>query len=437
MADFWNATLSRKLIRLTMLGFLSALMVFLALFFLSNRLLDHYFSVSSFIYDAENPYINELNTYIEKENLSATDTVKLNEWAYKKRISHFVISRDRHLLYDSAYSEVLLPGQSEAAFLNYNWMYFHTVSFADGDADVYLYANFDTKFYFLVWMLDTFLSVCLWIVILALGIRREVSYIQQLSQSVQKIEHGSLNGTVSIKGADELGRLALGLDQMRLSLIEKEQNEKNMKAAQDHLVLGMAHDLRTPLTGLMTFLEIARKQETPEETFFYLDKAYDKSLQIRSLSDQLFDFFLINSEKQICMEEPETVEFALGDYLSELCALLQMEGFSISIQNLIWKPVQIQICTDYMGRIMDNLVSNIKKYADRSAPVELSSAYFDSEICITLKNKIAEATHFVHGTGIGTKNIKSMMEQMHGSCKIDISSEQYIISLSFPVYING
>ena len=87
-----------------MLGFLSALMVFLALFFLSNRLLDHYFSVSSFIYDAENPYINDLNIYIEKENLSATDTVKLNEWAYKKRISHFVISRDRHLLYDSAYS---------------------------------------------------------------------------------------------------------------------------------------------------------------------------------------------------------------------------------------------------------------------------------------------------------------------------------------------
>ena len=417
-----------------MLGFLSALMVFLALFFLSNRLLDHYFSVSSFIYDAENPYINDLNTYIEKENLSATDTVKLNEWAYKKRISHFVISRDRHLLYDSAYSEVLLPGQSEAAFLNYNWMYFHTVSFADGDADVYLYANFDTKFYFLVWMLDTFLSVCLWIVILALGIRREVSYIQQLSQSVQKIEHGSLNATVSVKGADELGRLALGLDQMRLSLIEKEQNEKNMKSAQDKLVLGMAHDLRTPLTGLMTFLEIARKQETPEETFFYLDKAYDKSLQIRSLSDQLFDFFLINSEKQIHLEEPESAESALGDYLSELCALLQMDGFSVSIEHLSWEPMQIQICTDYMGRIMDNLVSNIKKYADQESPVMLFSSYTDSGICITLKNRISIPNQFVHGTGIGTKNITSMMEQMHGSCNISITETDYAISLFFPSY---
>ena len=437
MANFWNATLSRKLIRLTLLGFFSALTVFLALFFLCNRLLDHYFSVSSFIYDAEAPYIDELNTYIEKENLSATDTVKLNEWAYKKRISHFVISRERHLLYDSAHSEVLIPGQSEAAFLNYNWMYFHTVSFADGDADVYLYANFDTKFYFLVWMLDTFLSVCLWIIILAIGIRKEVSYIQLLSQSVQKIEQGSLNAVISVKGTDELGQLALGLDQMRLSLIEKEQNEKNMKTAQDKLVLGMAHDLRTPLTGLITFLEIARKQDSKEDNITYLEKAYDKSLQIRSLSDQLFDFFLINSEKQICMEEPEIAEFTLGDYLSELCALLQMDGFSISIQNLVWKPVHVQICTDYMGRIMDNLVSNIKKYADRNAPVEFSSAYSDSEICITLKNRIAKPRYYVHSTGIGTKNIKSMMVQMHGSCKIDISQEQYSISLSFPTCLNG
>ena len=437
MANFWNATLSRKLIRLTLLGFFSALTVFLALFFLCNRLLDHYFSVSSFIYDAEAPYIDELNTYIEKENLSATDTVKLNEWAYKKRISHFVISRERHLLYDSAHSEVLIPGQSEAAFLNYNWMYFHTVSFADGDADVYLYANFDTKFYFWVWMLDTFLSVCLWIIILAIGIRKEVSYIQLLSQSVQEIEQGSLNAVISVKGTDELGQLALGLDQMRLSLTEKEQNEKNMKTAQDKLVLGMAHDLRTPLTGLITFLEIARKQDSQEDNITYLEKAYDKSLQIRSLSDQLFDFFLINSEKQICMEEPEIAEFTLGDYLSELCALLQMDGFSISIQNLVWKPVHVQICTDYMGRIMDNLVSNIKKYADRNAPVEFSSAYSDSEICITLKNRIVEPRHCVHSTGIGTKNIKSMMVQMHGSCEIDISQEQYSISLSFPTYPNG
>lgn len=59
LADFWNASLGRKLTRLTLLGFFSALLLFLALFFLGNRLLDDYFSTSAFIYNAEVPYIQE------------------------------------------------------------------------------------------------------------------------------------------------------------------------------------------------------------------------------------------------------------------------------------------------------------------------------------------------------------------------------------------
>ena len=432
MADFWNASLGRKLTRLTLLGFFSALLLFLALFFLGNRLLDNYFSTSAFIYNAEIPYIRELKHYIEEEHLSATDTSKLDEWFQKKHLSHFTVSRERNLIYDSAYSDVMSMGHARADFLNYNWMYFHTVTFSDGDADVYIYADYDTKFYLLLWMLDTFVSICLWILIFTFGVRKEVAYIQQLSQSVQKIELGSMDCEVMVKGKDELGRLAMGLDRMRQALIEKEHNEQVMKAAQDKLVLGMAHDLRTPLTGLMTFLEIARKQIRQEDTISYLDKSYDKALQIRSLSDQMFDFFLINSEEQIQLEEPESAESALGDYLSELCALLQMDGFSISIEHLSWEPMQIQICTDYMGRIIDNLISNIKKYADQESPVILFSSYTDSCICITLKNRIAIRNQFVHGTGIGTKNIKSMMEQMHGSCNISISETDYAISLLFP-----
>ena len=144
LADFWNASLGRKL---TLLGFFSALVLFLALFFLGNRLLDDYFSTSAFIYNAEVPYIQELEHYIEEEHLYATDTSRLDEWFQRKHLSHFTISRENSLIYDSTYSDVMSLGQARADFLNYNWMYFHTVTFADGDADVYIYADYDTKFY--------------------------------------------------------------------------------------------------------------------------------------------------------------------------------------------------------------------------------------------------------------------------------------------------
>ena len=91
---------------------------------------------------------------------------------------------------------------------------------------------------------------------------------------------------------DELAKLAQGLDIMRKMLVYREEKEHEMRVAQDKLVLGMAHDLRTPLTGLMTYIEILRKQENEGKVSReYIDKAFDKIFQIRALSDQMFEYF--------------------------------------------------------------------------------------------------------------------------------------------------
>lgn len=421
------------MIQLLLLGFSAAVAIFLILFFVGNALLSDYFSGSDFIYNAETAYIKELSAFVKEENIAATDTSRLGEWAHKKGISRFTISRNRVLIYDSTYSDTVILGQAEAEYLHYNWQYFHSVLFSDGYADVYIYADYEIKFYIFFYMFAAILSMSVWIILFTFCIRKEVKYIQQLSYSVTQIELGALNSEISVKGNDELATLARGLDQMRLALIEKEEKEKQMRAAQDKLVLGMAHDLRTPLTGLMTFLEIAKKQPVLKECINYIDKAYTKTTQIRDLSDRLFEFFLINSEQPMKLEAPENVEYVLGEYLSELCGLLETDGYSVSIDNLYWEPVQIQICTDYMGRIIDNLVSNIKKYSDPYKPILLSSKYSSTYVSITIQNKPAQPDLYVHGTGIGVKNIQSMMSQMNGSCNDDMKTNLYTITLHFPI----
>lgn len=433
MDKFWGKTLTRKLIRLLLIGFGIAVIVFFVLLKIANTFLSEYFFSSDYIYESETAYIEELEDFVAKENLAATDTERLGEWAHKKGIHQFTISRDRILIYDSTYSDSIILSDAESESLHYNWQYFHSVEFADGHADVFIYADYEMKFYVLSYIAIAFLSVLIWILIFALGIRKEVKYIQQLSTGVEKIGAGALDYVVPIKGTDELGDLARGLNQMRLALVEKQENERKMKAAQEKLVLGMAHDLRTPLTGLMTFLEIAKKQQDLKECNEYINKAYSKTLQIRDLSNQLFDFFLINSESPMKLETPETVEYALGEYLSELYGLLEMEHFLVSVEELYWEPVEVQISTDYVGRIIDNLVSNIKKYADPSMPVVLSSKYTESYVSITIRNTPAEPDRFVHGTGIGIKNVHMMMAQMRGLANVNIESASYAITLSFPI----
>lgn len=133
------------------------------------------------------------------------------------------------------------------------------------------------------------------------------------------------------------------------------------------------------------------------------------------------------------MEAPEDIAYALGEYLSELCGLLEMDGYSVSTEHLEWKPVQIQICTDYMGRIIDNLITNIKKYASPDTPVRLSSAYHSSLAGITIENTSVQPSPHVHGTGIGVKNIYSMMARMNGTCSVESKAGRYSITLAFPI----
>lgn len=421
------------MIRLFFLGFAIATIVFIFLFYIGDDLLTEYFSQSDFLYKAQHAYLKELDNLIQKENIAATDISRLREWVNQKKLRHFTVSRNRILLYDSSYSENIILGQTESEALHYNWQYFHTVAFSDGNADVYIDANYEMKYYLIFYIIVAILCVFIWIIPFVFGIRKEVKYIQELNRNVAQIELGTMDCIIPIKGKDELGSLAYGLNQMRISLIEKEKQEKQLKSAQDKLVLSMAHDLRTPLTGLMAFLEIAKKQQTLEECNNYIRKAYVKAGQIRDLSNQLFDFFLINSEQSIKLESPENVEYALGEYLSELYALLAMENYQISIDNLYWKSVQIQICPDYIGRIIDNLVSNIKKYADPCVPIKLTSKYDTAFVYISVQNKTAQSNHYVNGTGIGVKNVYAMMSQMNGTCNVKIEPDNYTITLSFPI----
>ncbi len=428
-----NKTLTGKMVRLLLLGFFAAVFVFTAILWIGGEALDYYFIESDLIYKAEEKYIDDLSHYVEKRNIPATDTDSLSAWSRKKGVTRLMVSRKRVLLYDSAYPDTVIFGEAETVALHRFWPYFYTVSFADGEADVYIDADYKARYRLLLYVLDVVVSMSVWLLFFVLGIRKEVKYIQQLSRCVAKIEFGTLDSEIPVRGRDELASLAGGLNQMRLALVEKEKNEKQLKAAQDELVLGMAHDLRTPLTGLMSFLEIAKKQQAHSNCINYIEKAYAKSVQIRDLSNRLFEFFLIDTQQPLRLEDPEDAEYALGEYLSEFCGRLEADGFVVSIEQLHWEAVRIQICTDYMGRIIDNLASNLKRYADRTAPVELSAAYPSSCINIAIRNKFARPDQYVHGTGIGVKNIRSMMLQMNGRCRVDISPEYYSITLSFPV----
>ncbi len=414
-------------------GLAAGIFIILFLYLGSLNLLQHYFCFSGYFRDEEVNRIKELQRYVADNRISAADSRKLKKWAKERNILEFTISREEWLVFNFSYTEEVSPGSIEIN--RQGWKSYYTVIFQDGKADVYIYEGYDKKYYYALFVVSVIAGVAVCIGIFIFGIREDITYIQQLKKEIDIISVGNLDKSVTIKGNDEISQLAYGLDQMRQKLNEKKQLENELRTAQEKLVLGMSHDLRTPLTGLITYMEILKKQEQEgRASREYIDKAYDKIFLIKNLSDQMFEYFFIDSHKEDILEAPEEVSSAIGDYLSELCAMLEYSGFLADIQYLEWRPVLIQVNIDYIGRIINNIISNLEKYGDKKQDVQIGIIYRQDWICVYIENGIAVPGSYVEGTGIGLRNIALMMKQMGGKSEKQINEKTFVLKLYFPVY---
>lgn len=369
-------------------GTAAGLYLMLLLYFGGRNLMQQYF----FQYDTKEAALaQELGEYARKYHITAENAQALFSWTEQQQVQELMIAREGWLIFHADYPGKLLSKRRKMP--SGTWRPWHYVEFADGGADVYVSTGFDEKYDYML-----------------------------LAFSV-------LAGFASC-----LGIVASG---MHRQLLEKERTEKELRRAQEKLVLGMSHDLRTPLTGLLAYMEVIKKQEAGAgSSREYVEKAYHKILQIKELSDQLFEYFLADSQKGIQLEPPEEISSALGDYLSELCALLDCSGFRVHMQMPEWKPVFIRVNTDYLGRIINNLYSNLEKYADRNQEVVIQMIYEPDRAGIVIQNSLAQAGPYEGGTGIGVSNICLMMEQMGGQAQADMTEQVYRMILYFPVCVH-
>ena len=428
MGIILEETLTGKMVKRLLKGAAAGIFVFCAAYFGSVQWLNQYFFSTGRLYQAEAPRAEELQKFATKHELSTEETGKLRKWAKERKIDEFMIFRDKLLLFDLSYDGEVRPGAGK--LYEQRWKNLYTVAFSDGTAQVYLDEGFAEKYYDILLLGSVLLGFVVCLGIFISGLKEDVRYIQELEKQVETISRGKLDSQVSLRGKDELAQLASGLDVMRLTLIQKEEKEQEMRMAQEKLVLGMSHDLRTPLTGLLAYLEILKRQE--ENSSGYVDKALDKVLQIRTLSDQMFEYFLVNASNETELDPAEDISSVLGDYLSELCAFLECEGFLTDTEELVWKPVQIRVYTDYLGRIVNNIISNIQKYGDIRTRVEIRLLYVPGQVGVCVKNRIAAADTSGSGTGLGVKNICAMMEKMKGRMEINTDGDSYEMILWFP-----
>jgi len=192
---------------------------------------------------------------------------------------------------------------------------------------------------------------------------KSMKYIARISNAMQSISEGDLNVTVDIEGDDEFSVMAASLNKMVGDLKELMDKEREAERTKNELITNIAHDLRTPLTSIIGYLELLSGDSNLdiEMRKKYTGIAYVKTKRLEKLIEDLFGFTKLNYGKISMNVSRVDVVKLLSQLLEEFYPSFVDKNLSYELQSNV--PVQV-ITADgnLLARLFDNLINNAIKY---------------------------------------------------------------------------
>ena len=263
-------------------------------------------------------------------------------------------------------------------------------------------------------------------------IRRLTSRIIRLSREAGAIGGGDLEAPISVEGEDELSQLAGEMDHMRDAVIERMSGERRAWEANSELITAISHDIRTPMTSLLGYLELLNEGGDEERKRQFARSAYDKAVELKDLTDELFKYFLVFGRAEVQMNlERFDARLLLEQMLGEAEFDLTDAGFSV--QRIEFSgEAELEADPLYLKRVLDNLVSNAKKYAEKSEPLLIVSELSEGKLSVTVSNTVAKAAPRVESTKIGLRTCEKIMSAMHGRFETRREGDHFAAEFTLP-----
>lgn len=421
-----------QLLQLLLIAAAVAMIFFQIINRAGEYLLENYLENSQYVENQNLRYLSRMQAYATENNLSSDDIQSLNKWIQNQKIVYVRIYEDDFLIYDSDYPNEDLS-IAEAAAEKYSWESYYVLELSDKNLDVMISGNFSYQLYNWILVGSICISFVIFLTLVLMGIRKKMYYISRLCEEISILKGGSLDYEITVKGSDELAMLAEEIDNMRLVFKELMKKENELMKENQKIVTEMSHDIRTPVTAILLYSEILKKSEykTEEKWLECVNKIDKKAHRLKQLTDNLFEYSLVSGDGDCVLDEPDTLEGVFYDLFSETCAYLEQRGFSVDF-SAEWKPCKVRISMDYVMRIMDNITSNIIKYADVNFPITIKNIEENDKIGFVIENKICTTNEKVESYGIGIQSIKNMMVKMKGECITKTVGSDFQIILLFP-----
>lgn len=268
--------------------------------------------------------------------------------------------------------------------------------------------------------------------------RRIISRIKRLESDVNVVAEGDMDHMIIAGGYDEISKLSVNVENMRKSILYNLEKEREARDANTELITAMSHDIRTPLTVLLGYLEMMRAEaEDGGVMESYIDASEKTALRLKQISDDMFRNSLAfgNTEEGIDLEE-YNARMLLDQLLAEHMLLMSENGYKLSYDtNLEDLGEDDVILTDApnLMRIIDNIFSNLYKYADLEEEVRMSMTLEGDILRFTCANTPICDTSKAESNGIGLKTCKRLARFIANEFHYGMVGDEFVTVLELKI----
>lgn len=283
------------------------------------------------------------------------------------------------------------------------------------------------------------LGIAVFLLVFTLFVNKKVKYIKFLSSEVKVIKDEDFGKTIEVRGQDELAELCSSINNMSLELREKIDNEKKIEQNKNELITNVSHDLRTPLTSILGYVDLLKQNgfEDKEKFVEYISIIDERSKSLNTLINELFEYTKLNSHdiklNYSTVEIGSLVEQLSGEY----SLIFKKEGLEL-ISEIPEEDIFVYIDIQMIVRALENLLINAKKYSVRNSQVLVKLLQESNDIVISVENKVEnisqddldnlferfykvdKARKTGDSTGLGLSIVKRVVELHKGLVKAEL-----------------
>ena len=274
--------------------------------------------------------------------------------------------------------------------------------------------------------------------------------IDEIKKGVSEVRNGNVAYKIPELKSEDMKALATNINDIAKGLDESVSAKVKAERMKTELITNVSHDLKTPLTSIISYTELlANVEGLPEEAKDYAQIIANKSDRLKTLTQDLFDISKVQSGNESVVLEKLDVSLLINQSLGEHDNEIKKSELPFCVNA----PKELYISADgrKMSRVISNLISNILKYTMKNTRVFISAYEENGEVIMEFKNIASYPMDFnaeeivgrfvrgdesrtQEGNGLGLAIAKSYTEICNGKFEIVLDGDMFKAILKFRKY---